>query len=226
MKRIKLKNYVGRCSGSNAKADAQPPFAAEKQKPNKQKSPKIPPLRQINLSEAQLDTLIEACFAAIFGKPLKIEIRYNTSENNKNLVTAIADMWKGLGADVTLLNSDVKTLYAYLQDGGSYDVANVGWTADYADPEDFLFLFASGTKDLNWSHYSSPEYDALMAKSYAEPDKAKRMQILHDAEALALKDCAMSPVTAVTSLWLVSNKIKGWHDNAVNDHLTRFLSKE
>lgn len=160
------------------------------------------------------------------GKPLKIEIRYFTQENIKKLATATADMWKGLGAEVTILNSDAKTHFAYLQDGGSYNVAIVGWFADYADPENFLFLFASGTKSLNWSHYSNPEFDALMAKSYAEPDKAKRMLIMRDAEALALKDCAMPPTVVPADQWLVSNKIKGWHDNPVNKHLTRFLSKE
>ncbi|WP_413992643.1 peptide ABC transporter substrate-binding protein [Labrys okinawensis] len=160
------------------------------------------------------------------GKPLKIEIRYNTQENHKKVATAIADMWKGLGAEVTILNSDVKTHYAYIQDGGSYDVARTGWVADYADPENFLFLLASNTKSLNWTHYSNPDFDALMAKSYAERDPAKRMQILHDAESLGLKDGAMAPLMTYADFWLVSSKIKGWHDNAANQHLTRFLSKE
>jgi oligopeptide transport system substrate-binding protein len=160
------------------------------------------------------------------GKPLKIEIRYNTNENHKKVATAVADMWKGLGVEATILNSDVKTHYAYIQDGGSYDVARTGWVADYADPENFLTLLWSNNKSLNWSHYSNPDFDALIAKSYAERDPAKRMQILHDAEALGLKDGAMAPLMTYADLWLVSSKIKGWHDNAVNNHLTRFLSKD
>ena len=51
------------------------------------------------------------------------------------------------------------------------------------------------------------------------------MQILHDAEVLGLKDGAMAPLMTYADFWLVSSKIKGWHDNAANNHLTRFLSK-
>ena len=72
------------------------------------------------------------------GKPLKIEIRYNTNANHEKVATAVADNWKALGAQVTLMNLDVKSHYAYLQEGGSFDVARAGWIADYADPENFL----------------------------------------------------------------------------------------
>ena len=32
------------------------------------------------------------------GKPLKVEIRYNTNDNHKKVAIAVADMWKALGA--------------------------------------------------------------------------------------------------------------------------------
>lgn len=160
------------------------------------------------------------------GKPLKVEIRYNTNENHKKVATAVADMWKGLGADVTILNADVKTHYAYLQEGGSFDVARAGWVADYADPENFLTLAISSNKTFNYGHYSNPDYDALVAKSYLERDPAARMKILHDAEVMLLRDQSLTPMMNNADLWLVSSKVKGWQDNAANQHLTRFLSKE
>ena len=44
-------------------------------------------------------------------KPLKMEIRYNTSENHKNTAVAIQEQLKPLGIEVTLLNTDTKTHY-------------------------------------------------------------------------------------------------------------------
>ncbi|TGS49570.1 peptide ABC transporter substrate-binding protein, partial [bacterium M00.F.Ca.ET.179.01.1.1] len=44
--------------------------------------------------------------------PLKMEIRYNTSENHKNTAVAIQEQLKPLGVEVTLLNTDTKTHYA------------------------------------------------------------------------------------------------------------------
>ena len=46
-------------------------------------------------------------------KPLKMEIRYNTSENHKNTAVAIQEQLKPLGIEVTLLNTDTKTHYGH-----------------------------------------------------------------------------------------------------------------
>ena len=71
-------------------------------------------------------------------KPLKMEIRYNTSENHKNTAVAIQEQLKPLGVEVTLLNTDTKTHYGFLEQKGDFDVARAGWIADYKDPESFL----------------------------------------------------------------------------------------
>ncbi|WP_448953539.1 peptide ABC transporter substrate-binding protein [Labrys neptuniae] len=181
-------------------------------------------MSQLDREDKATQLLKEAGYSK--DKPLKLEIRYNTSEAHKKVATAIAGMWKPFGVEATLLNSDTKSHYAYIQDGGSYDVARTGWVADYADPETFLSLLWTPNKALNWTHYSNPEFDALIAKSYQERDPAKRMDILHDAEAIGLRDQPMVPVMNSADMWLVSPKVKGWYDNAVNRHLTRFLSVE
>jgi oligopeptide transport system substrate-binding protein len=160
------------------------------------------------------------------GKPLKIEIRYNTNTNHQKVATAVADNWKALGAEVSLLNLDVKSHYAYLQEGGRFDVARAGWGADYADPENFLALMTTDNKSFNYGGYSNPEFDRLMAASYAEVDAAARAQILHDGEAMLMADQPIAPLMHSANLWLVSNKVKGWQDNAVNQHLSRYLSLE
>ena len=67
--------------------------------------------------------------------PLKMEIRYNTSENHKNTAVAIQEQLKPLGVEVTLLNTDTKTHYGHLEQKGDFDVARAGWIADYKDPE-------------------------------------------------------------------------------------------
>jgi hypothetical protein len=83
------------------------------------------------------------------GKPLDIEIRYNTNPNHERVATAVADMWKNtFGAKVSLVNLDVSSHYAYLQEGGKFNVARAGWVADYADAENFLALSALREQDL------------------------------------------------------------------------------
>lgn len=159
------------------------------------------------------------------GKPLNIEIRYNTNANHERIATAVADMWKkAFGAKVTLLNVDVATHYAYLQEGGKFNVARAGWIADYADAETFLGLHISTNKTFNYGHYNNPEYDALMKKSYEERDPAARSKLMHQAEALLARDQPTTTLMNSANLWLINKKIKGWVDNAPNEHLSKYLS--
>ena len=158
--------------------------------------------------------------------PLTVEISYNTSENHKNVATAIADMWKPLGVEVTLSNTDTATHYAGLRDGADYDVARAGWIGDYNDPQNFLFLYESDNLGFNYSRYNNPEYDALLDEAAAETDLEARAEILKKAERMLLDEVGVIPLLYYTSQVLVSPKLKGWEDNIQNAHASRWMSIE
>jgi oligopeptide transport system substrate-binding protein len=158
-------------------------------------------------------------------KPLKMEIRYNTSENHKNTAVAIQEQLKPLGVEVSLLNTDTKTHYAHLEQHGDFDVARAGWIADYKDPANFLDLCKTGTGN-NYSEYTNADFDKLMADAAAAPGD-ERMKKLSEAEALAVaRDMCVVPLLFYGFHTLVSPKIKGWEDNVMDRHPTRFLRKE
>ena len=181
-------------------------------------------LSQLDREDEALKLMKEAGYGE-GGKPLSIEIRYNTNPNHERVATAIADMWKNtFGAKVSLVNLDVASHYGYLQEGGKFNVARAGWVADYADAENFLALSVSSNKTFNYSKFNNAEYDALMQKSYDEKDPAARSKLLHEAETILMKEQPVVPLLTQADLWLVSNRVKGWVDNAANAHLSRFLS--
>ncbi len=158
------------------------------------------------------------------GKPLDVEIRFNTSENNKATAVAIADMWKAIGVTTTFVNTDLKTHYALLRSGGDYDVARAGWIGDYSDPQNFLFLLKSDNVGLNYSRWANPAYDALLAKASSERDLKARAKILAEAEAMLLRDQPVMPIMFYSSKNLVSKRVSGWKANLLDRHLTRYLS--
>ena len=181
-------------------------------------------LSQLDREDKALELMKEAGYGE-GGKPLEIEIRYNTNPNHERVATAVADMWKNtFKAKVTMTNLDVSSHYAYLQEGGKFNVARAGWVADYADAENFLALNLSTNKTFNYGKYNNPEFDALMQKSYAEENPEARSKLLHEAEALLSRDQPVAPLLTQADLWLVSNRVSGWEDNAANEHLSRFLS--
>lgn len=158
------------------------------------------------------------------GKPLKLQIRYNTSENHKNTSVALADMWKPLGVETTLVNSDLKSHYAILRDKGDYDVARAGWIADYSDPQNFLFLAESDNTGLNYANYKNAEFDALMKTAAGQSDLKARADTLRQAEAIILRDQPYLPLLFYGSKTLLSKKIDGFQLNVLDRHLTRYMA--
>ena len=158
--------------------------------------------------------------------PLKMEIRYNTSENHKNTAVAIQEQLKPLGVEITLLNTDTKTHYGHLEAKGDFDVARAGWIADYKDPESFLGIsvFSSGN---NYSNYNSPKFEELMkAAAAAGGNPEERMKLLGEAEKVLVDDLGNIPLLFYSFHNIVSPKLKGWEENVMDVHPSRFVSKE
>jgi oligopeptide transport system substrate-binding protein len=159
-------------------------------------------------------------------KPLKMEIRYNTSENHKNTAVAIQEQLKPLGIEVSLINTDTKTHYGFLEQKGNYDVARAGWIADYKDPESFLGISRKASGN-NYSNYNSPKFEEAMDKAAAAGGKPEeRMKLLSDAERILVDDLGNIPLLYYSYKNLVSSKIKGFDENVMDVHPTRFISKE
>lgn len=157
--------------------------------------------------------------------PLKMEIRFNTSENHTNTAVAIQEQLKPLGIEVTMVNTDLSTHYDYLEDHGDFDVARGGWIADYKDAESFLSLCKTGTGN-NYGIYSNAEYDKLLADAAASGDADARLELLSKAEAIGIgRDLCMVPLLYYSYHSVVSDKVKGWEPNVMDVHPSRFMSK-
>jgi oligopeptide transport system substrate-binding protein len=157
--------------------------------------------------------------------PLKMEIRFNTSENHTNTAVAIQEQLKPLGIEVSMINTDGATHYGYLESKGDFDIARAAWIADYKDPENFLALCKTGAGN-NYGQYSNAEYDGLLAEAAATADPATRMGILQKAEQKGVaEDLCVVPLLFYSYHSIVADSVKGWDQNVMDIHPTRFLSK-
>jgi oligopeptide transport system substrate-binding protein len=157
------------------------------------------------------------------GNPLKLQLRYNTSENHKKIAVAVAAMWKQLGVHTELFNSEVKVHYNDVQEG-NFEVARAGWIADYNDAHNFLYLMDSSTGVLNYAGYSSGEFDRRMAEASLTANLEARADLLRQAEAIALIDMPNIPIYYYVSKNLVAPQVEGWIDNTKDIHRTRWLT--
>ncbi len=166
--------------------------------------------------------LAEAGFGP--GKPLKLQLRYNTTDNNRRTVIAIAEQWKALGVETSFINTDGKTHFALLRDGGDFVVARYGWIGDYSDPQNFLFLFQSDNIGFNSGRYNNPRFDALMKQAADEIDLTKRAATLLEADKIIAAEVPWIPVMYYSTKNLVSPKLAGFQQNLRGALPTRFMS--
>src|SRR3546814_16799637 len=117
-------------------------------------------------------------------------------------------MWKQIGVQTELFNTDGKIHYADLKQG-SFQVARAGWIADYNDPQNFLFLMESKSGPINYSKFNNEEYDGLMAEDEAVSDLDQRATILRDAEEVALEGQPVEPICSDVSNMLVPPTVVG-----------------
>lgn len=159
------------------------------------------------------------------GKPLKLQIRYNTSENHKNTAVAIQEQLKPFGIEVSLINTDTKTHYGLLEQKGDYDYARAGWIADYKDPETFLGISRKASGN-NYSNFNNAEFEKRMDEAAAAGGDAKtRMAKLAEAEAVLVDQLGNMPLLYYSYHNIVSPRLKGWEPNVMDVHPSRFISK-
>jgi oligopeptide transport system substrate-binding protein len=156
-------------------------------------------------------------------RPLEVELKYNTDEDHKRASLTLMQLWKPLGVRIRLLNSEASVHFAGLK-SADFILARSGWIADFNAAENMLFLFECGTGQLNYTGYCNQEYDAAMARAYAEPDPAKRNALFRVAEAMIVRDTPGLFLYFYRTKNLVSPDVQGWIPNYANEHPSKYLT--
>ena len=103
------------------------------------------------------------------------------------------DVRLNLGVVTDLVSDEFRVFLAGRKDHSRWDVARLGWYADYDDPASFLEVF-SQTNSQNDPGYVSPEFNTLIDDARVEPNPDKRIQLLHKSEEILLNDYPIIPV--------------------------------
>jgi oligopeptide transport system substrate-binding protein len=156
-------------------------------------------------------------------RPLRTEIRYNTSENHKKLALAIASIWKQvLGVQTTLVNEEWKVFLQNREQKVLTQVFRAGWIGDYADPYSFLELFRTGHGRNDYG-YSDEVYDRLLAEIASERIPARRLRLMQEAERMLLEAVPIIPVYTYVTKRLVDPHLRGWAHNVMDHHYARYM---
>jgi oligopeptide transport system substrate-binding protein len=158
-------------------------------------------------------------------RPLRVEIRYNTSDNHKKIALAIASMWKQtLGVYATLVNEEFRVFLQNRKQKVITQVFRVGWISDYNDPYSFLELFRSRSGQNDYG-YSDSTFDALLDEVGTERVRARRERMMFEAERVLMSDHVIIPIFTYVTKRLVNPHLKGWQNNVMDHHPTRNMFK-
>jgi len=123
---------------------------------------------------------------------------------------ALIDMWRqNLGVEVEVRQIEPE-IYTELLGEEKDELFDLGWIADYPDPQNFLdVLFHSESPD-NYGEYSNPEIDRLLEAAREELDTDKRLVMYQEIEQMLVDDAACLPLFFNTSYYLVKPYVKGF----------------
>src|SRR3990172_1659552 len=126
------------------------------------------------------------------------------------IIEAIQAMWEeNLGVTVEVDQEEFGLFLRDLDDG-NFTMFDLGWVADYVDPQNFLDIkFHSGSPN-NETKYSNSDVDSLLEEARTEQGEAKRLDLYRQAEESILEESAWIPLYHGKSNALIKPYVEGY----------------
>jgi oligopeptide transport system substrate-binding protein len=164
--------------------------------------------------------------AAVGSHPEKVRIRLLVSNSGsiKRLAVLVAGMWsENLGISTEIIDEEFRVFLDSRRDTKKWDVARLGWTADFNDATSFLNTFRS-TSINNDSGYVNINYDKLLDRATDATDEMSREEFLENAERMMLDEYPIVPLYFYSSKRLIKPYVRGARVNALDRMYSKFLT--
>jgi oligopeptide transport system substrate-binding protein len=123
---------------------------------------------------------------------------------------ALLDMWKQhLGVEVTVRQVDFPTFLQELdRPRNRPQMFELGWVADYPDPQNFLDLLFHSQSGENHTFYANAEVDRLLEQARTERDQGRRYRLYHEAEQIIVNEAPIVPLYHSRNYVLIKPRVQ------------------
>jgi len=132
---------------------------------------------------------------SVSGKQLQIYFDTITSgdPDEKANFGWLQKQFEKLGINLVIRATDANRYVEKIRNG-TQQMFFYGWTADYPDPENFLFLFYGPNSkvhgdSINVTNYKNPDFDRLFEKMKSMGDDPARVALIYEMVAILRHDC-------------------------------------
>lgn len=166
----------------------------------------ILPTAQIELAKSLLK---EAGYPDGAGWPENVEYVTKSSGINQKVAEVLQEMWKqnlNIDIDIVIVEGKVES---ERRRSGQHSLSRSGWGGDYYNPMTFLDIFTSFSGN-NSTSFDNLEFDKLIKLAKSETDLAKSLELMHQAEDIAMGEYIVNPVYYPTKNVMMKKHIINW----------------
>ncbi|MEO7000396.1 MAG: peptide ABC transporter substrate-binding protein [Ktedonobacterales bacterium] len=149
----------------------------------------------------------------ITGKPKAIQFYCDGASTPTDLAiaNAAATQWNNvLGLNVQVFSVDQSTLFNGLTNPSAFPIWEVGWSADYPDPQDWLSLQFKSGSGVDASDVRNSDLDAQMNHADVDQNPTRRMAEYNKIEQEMVNLCAWIPFQQSKTAWRVRLNVHGF----------------
>jgi peptide/nickel transport system substrate-binding protein len=132
----------------------------------------------------------------------------------KAIATAIQADLKAVGIDAEIVTYDWGT-YLKKTEAGEHAMCLLGWTADYADPDDFLYVLLDSDAATvgsagNVAFYRNPTVHSLNKQAQMTTDFNKRVDLYKQVQVIVHNDAPWVPLAYAKQTLVFAKNVKGF----------------
>ncbi len=165
------------------------------------------------------------------GFDLTISVNASSTQLEMSLIRLIASMWNkgGIRTHIEVLDT---AEFMSRRKTGKLACYSAMWTADYNDPDNFIFTFFGTPENTVYRSLCYPRQDIMDRVRLARriPDEAERLQEYRDLEAIIIQeDASWIPLFSRLRYYVTSERTKGFSSSwngSVKNEFRRFYLEE